>query len=473
MKKTLLLLLMSVSLLAAQMAVTDFEGVTAYLCLDMDNLENYAAPTFPAHYGPPIFNAFDNTPANNAVTNKGATLGRVLFYDKQLSINSTVACASCHLQALGFTDTAVFSIGFDGVGLTGAHSMRLGNARFYPDSVMFWDKRAANLEVQTTQPIQNSIEMGYDAAHGGFDSLIPKMNTLPYYPELFAFVYGDTVITESRIQLALAQFVRSMVSVNSKFDTGFAQVFNPQAPAANVGADFTNYTAEENRGKTLFLTPPNNGGAGCAGCHGIPTFGLVAGVRGNGLDAGETTVFKSPSLKNIGIAGPYMHDGRFATLAEVVEHYNSGVQVGPATDARLLLPPDGPGGQQPVRLNLSNSDKAALVAFLLTLTDNVLITDPKFSDPFCKTPTGVGEVASGLGLLVYPNPTVGAATIRFSNPSTTTYRLYLTDLSGRNVWQQTDNTGEVKLYTEGLSAGLYLLVIEGNGSKETRKLIIE
>ncbi len=471
MKKTTLLLLFSLSLVAAQVAVSDFEGVNEYLCLDMDNLDNYANQTLPVHYDNNVFNTFDNTPANNPITDKGATLGRVLFYDKQLSINNSVACASCHVQALGFTDTATLSLGFDGVGLTGAHSMRLGNARFYPDSVMFWDKRAANLEDQSTQPIQDEIEMGYDALHGGMGAVITKMNTLPYYPELFEFVYGDTVITEDRIQLALSQFVRSMMSVNSKFDAGFAQVFTPQ-PGGNAGADFPNFTAQENRGKTLFLNAPNNGGAGCAGCHGIPTFGLVANTGGNGLDAGETIVFKSPSLKNIGLNGPYMHDGRFATLEEVVEHYNSGVQAGPAVDPKLLGPPGG-GPPQPIQLNLTNADKAALVSFLHTLTDNVIIADNKFSDPFCKTATGLTEVVNDFQLQVYPNPVNGMAIIKYESLNAEPFNLYVTDLAGKVVWQQTDRTGETNLYTEGLSSGLYLLIIEGNGNKETKKLMVQ
>lgn len=472
MKKTALLLLFSLSLIAAQVAVSDFEGVDAYLCLDMDNLDNYANPTLPAHYNNNVFTTFDNTPANNPITDKGATLGRVLFYDKQLSINNTVACASCHIQALGFTDTATLSIGFDGVSLTSKHSMRLGNARFYPDSTMFWDKRAANLEAQSIEPIQNEVEMGYDANHGGMGAVITKMYTLPYYPELFEFVYGDTVITEARIQLALAQFVRCMVSVNSKFDAGFAQVFNPQVPNGNVGANFPNFTAQENRGKTVFLTPPGNGGAGCAGCHSIPTFGLVANTGGNGLDAGETIAFKSPSLKNIAMNGPYMHDGRFATLEEVVEHYNSGVQVGPAIDPKLLLPPGG-GPPQPVRLNLTNDDKAALVAFLNTLTDNVITSDAKFSDPFCKTPTGITEVATNFQLRVYPNPVNGMANIRYENTGAQAYNLYVTDLAGKVVWQQSNTSGEATFYTDGLANGMYILIIEGNSTKETQKLIVQ
>jgi cytochrome c peroxidase len=181
------------------------------------------------------------------------------------------------------------------------------------------------------------------------------------------------------VQKALAQFERSMVSVNSRFDTGFAQVFNPAAPGAGVGAPFPNYTPQEERGKQLFLQPPAQGGAGCAGCHTIPTFALAANSRSNGLDAGETRIFKSPSLKNIGVTGPYMHDGRFQTLEQVVDHYIGGIQNGPALDNRLKTPQG-----QPLRLNLTTADRDAIVAFMKTLTDNVLINDPKFTNPFRK-----------------------------------------------------------------------------------------
>ena len=133
-------------------------------------------------------------------------------------------------------------------------------------------------------------------------------------------------------------------------------------------------------GKQLYFTPPPQGGAGCAGCHNGTTFALAANSQNNGLDADETIIFKSPSLKNIAVTGPYMHDGRFATLEEVVEHYNSGIQMGPTLDNRLRVPT--PNGQQPLRLNLSQAEKDALVAFLKTLTDEALLGDEKFSDPF-------------------------------------------------------------------------------------------
>lgn len=351
-----------------------FPAISEYLCeLDMTALDNYANPTFPVHYDGQVFNQFDNTPNNNPVTDLGATLGRVLFFDKQLSRNNTIACASCHIQEDGFIDPDVLSTGFQG-GLTGAHSMRLGNIRFYPDEEMFWDRRATSVEDQATQPIQDAVEMGFDAANGGIAALIAKMGNIPYYAELFTLVYGDANITENRMQLAIAQYVRSMVSVNSKFDDGMAAVYTPGGNN-NINAPFPNFTPQENMGKALYL-----GAAGCNACHAAPTFGMRANRGSNGLDLGETTIFKSPSLKNIGVTGPYMHDGRFATLEEVIDFYSTDVQPGPALDNRLTVP--GPSNA-PLILNLNPTEKAALVAFLRTLDDDVLNTDPKFSSPFC------------------------------------------------------------------------------------------
>jgi cytochrome c peroxidase len=353
-----------------------FPGVQAALNLDLDRLPDYASPPWPVHYDV-VTTATDNSPATNPITDRGATLGRVLFYDRQLSLTNTVSCASCHQQGTGFTDEARFSLGFDGTGQTTAHAMRLLNARFYGPGQAFWDRRARSLEAQSTEPIQHPVEMGFDPAHGGLDALIRKMQALPYYPELFSFVYGDVAITENRIQLALAQYVRSLVSTASRFDQAYAQVFNPQLPDRGLNQAFPGFTAQENRGKQLFLQPPPQGGAGCAGCHVPPTFALAGNSRSNGLDADETRVFKSPSLKSVAVTGPYMHDGRFASLAAVVEHYVNGVQDGPALDNRLR----GPGGA-PQRLPLSETDRAALVAFMRTLTDDAVAADPKFSDPF-------------------------------------------------------------------------------------------
>jgi cytochrome c peroxidase len=221
--------------------------------------------------------------------------------------------------------------------------------------------------------------MGFVAGVGGIPALINKMNASSYYPDLFSFAFGDAVITETRIQQALGQFQRAMISSNSRWDTAYAQVFNPNANNRGLGTPLTGFTVQEDRGRQLFIAGPNNGGAGCGACHQPPTFALAANSRSNGLDAGETVIFKSPSLKNVALSKAFMHDGRFASLEEVVEHYNSGIKLGPALDGNRLAP-----NGAPLRLNLSADDKAALVSFMKTLTDTTLTSDPKFSDPFKK-----------------------------------------------------------------------------------------
>lgn len=315
----------------------------------------------------------DNTPNNNPVTEAGATLGRVLFYDVRLSANNTVSCATCHVQQNGFSDPNRFSIGFEG-GLTGRNSMGLSNARFYENGRFFWDERAASLEEQVLQPIQDAVEMGLT-----LDELETKVGSEAYYEVLFRLAFGDSEITSNRISLALAQFVRSIVSYQSRFDEGLAQVNNPNN-------DFPNFTASENRGKQLFMSNQTN----CAQCHDT-NVQVGDRARNNGLDATLTDLgmggvtgnnnqngeFKVPSLRNIALTAPYMHDGRFETLMDVVEHYNSGVQNSDNLDNRLQVQ-----GGNVRRLNLSEADKQALVDFMNTLTDETFITDDKFSNPF-------------------------------------------------------------------------------------------
>ncbi|MEZ4457544.1 MAG: cytochrome c peroxidase [Gemmatimonadales bacterium] len=340
--------------------------------LDLDHPDNYAAPSYPAHYDLRA-RAGDNTPIDNPVTDRGATLGRVLFFDKNLSLNRGVACASCHAQSAGFSDTKTLSTGFQG-GSTARHSMRLANARFYGGGEMFWDRRATDLEDQALHPVVDSVEMGFSAANGGIPALLERLRTTSYYPTLFRWAFGDSLVTEARIRSAIAQYIRSMVSTDSKFDDGLEAVgaYNGPPPVS-----LPNFTAEENQGLRLFVAPPGQGGAGCAGCHVVPTMALDPQSRSNGLDAGETTIFKAPSLKNVAVTGPYMHDGRFATLEEVIEFYDHGVRPGPALDRRLTNP-DG----SPRRLGLTPGQKAALVAYLRTLTDQGLLTDRRFATPF-------------------------------------------------------------------------------------------
>lgn len=325
-----------------------------------------AAVPLPAHLltGPGSVAGADNTPPNNPITDAGATLGRVLFHDKRLSANDTVACGSCHAQARGFADPARLSAGFQG-GQTARHAMGLTNARFYNRGRFFWDERAATLEAQVLEPIQNSVEMGMT-----LPQLTTKLAATSYYPALFAAAFGDSAITSDRISRALAQFVRSMVSFRSKYDSAFVN------GTPNFAATFT---AQEEQGRQLF-----EGRGRCAGCHGTVAQ-IAPGLRNNGLDAvtidagaGQAR-FKSPSLRNAAVRAPYMHDGRFATLLDVINHYDSGVQAHPDLDPALRNP-DG----SPRRLNLTEAEKQALLAFLGTLTDNALLTDPRFSSPFAQ-----------------------------------------------------------------------------------------
>lgn len=351
--------------------------LSPFITIDLESPPNYENVTFPAHYTAAVL-ADDNTPADNPITDAQASLGRVLFYDEGLSINRTIACASCHVQSLGFTDASVKSVGFDG-GVTGNHSMRLGNVRFYVGPEMFWDRRATSVEDQVLQPIQDPVEMGFDAAAGGLPALIERMDQTAYYPALFEWAFGSAGITEARMRQALAQFVRTLVSTSSRFDTAFEQaggmsLLDPEGAIGPV--DLPGFTDEENRGLQLFAGRPPVG-LGCQQCHLLPTMALIQDSKSIGLDIDEVIEFKSPSLKNVAVTGPYMHDGRFSSLEQVMAHYDNGMQDSPALDDRLKDP-----SGEPRQMGLDADDIAALVAFMETLTDNDLLTDDRFSDPF-------------------------------------------------------------------------------------------
>jgi cytochrome c peroxidase len=213
-------------------------------------------------------------------------------------------------------------------------------------------------------------------------ALVTKLQGLSYYPQLFQNAFGSPAIDSARVVRAIAQFVRSMVAYRSKYDTGRA-AFPPNQNPGTV--NFNNFTAQENQGKQLFF-----GIARCNLCHGTETF-TSPGAKNNGLDlvyadngVGAFTgnpvqngLFKSPSLRGIGVSGPYMHDGRFSTLAQVVEHYSSGVKAHPNLSPELRNP-----NGTPRNLNLTTTQKAALVAFLNTLTDTGIATDVKYANPF-------------------------------------------------------------------------------------------
>lgn len=367
----------------AMLVVLPSQGQEAVL--DLTQLHSYAEQVVPAYIQK------DNTPPNNRITNIGATLGRVLFYDKRLSKDGTVSCASCHQQEHGFADPDLASSGV--AGTTGRHSMRLINSRFSTERKFFWNERAPSLEFQTTQPIQDHVEMGFSGTDGDPDlnDLVERISVIELYQVLFTGVYGDPAITEARMQNAMAQFVRSIQSFDSKYDAG-------RAVAANDGVPFTNFTAEENQGKQLFLgrpgPGPGGGGAGCAACHQPPEFDIDPNSGHNGVIASlgggqDLTNTRAPSLRDAvnakGLAhGGFMHNGSLPSLLAVINHYNEIPAVTQGLDPRLTIPGGPPGGPppQPQRLNLSDAQKNALVAFLETLTGTSVYSDPKWSSPF-------------------------------------------------------------------------------------------
>ena len=288
----------------------------------------------------------DNTPANNQLTNDGATLGRVLFYDKHLSKNNTISCGSCHKPAGSFTDNLQFSKGFEG-GFTTRNSMPLLNVRFYKSGKMFWDERSLTLEDQVLQPIQNHVEMGLTISE-----LVSKVAALSYYPALFQKAFGSTQIDSVRISKALAQFVRSIIPYQSKYDL--------------VKQNLAVFTAAEQTGEQLFLNatpPPPAPQATCAGCHAAPLFITSEPVAPFGLldpaDAGinNTGNFKIGSLRNIALTAPYFHNGSVASLQALLTSNIPAHRVAP-------------------------QDVQNILAFLQTLTDQVTVSEARFSDPF-------------------------------------------------------------------------------------------
>ncbi len=287
----------------------------------------------------------DNSPLNNRVTNDGATLGRVLFYETALSENDAISCASCHKQEFAFADNVAKSQGVNGQTLM--NSMHLVNVR-HAKPALFWDFRAENLETQTLMPIQDHIEMNLT-----LEEAVAKLNSKPYYPELFLKAFGSTHITTDRISKALAQFVRSLNSYNSPFDRRV-----PRTVQEQLGFDkFVEGTAD----------PSNPDAASCSECHssiqqmefdhqGLPNLAFPLGANGRGFE--DTPQLKKvANIRNVALTAPYGHDGRYATLDELLQHHGNDV---------------------------SEEDRVHLIAFLKTLTDGSFISDKKYSNPFRK-----------------------------------------------------------------------------------------
>ncbi len=305
-------------------------------------------------------------PANNPLTEEGVALGKKLFFDPILSANNTISCASCHNPQASFTDDLQFSRGIDDA-LGSRNSMPLFNLAWHYDERFFWDGSATSLEDQAFEPVTNPNEMGSTWANA-----VSALKQSQEYPELFRRAFGTDGIDSVRVAMAIAQFERTLISDNSRFDR-------------SLRGEIT-LTEEESRGVAVFMMETKGD---CFHCHGNPNNPLWTDniFRNNGLDEtfedlglgaitgdpGDNGKFKTPSLRNLAYTAPYMHDGRFATLDEVINHYSEGLRNSPTIDP--LMKKVIEGGVQ-----LSDQDKADLKAFLLSLSDPDFIQNPDFQN---------------------------------------------------------------------------------------------
>ncbi len=336
---------------------------------------------FPNYYGRPG-NQFDSDLA---------TLGRVLFYDVNLSKDRSVSCASCHKQELAFADDVPFSKGIENRE-TSRNSLALGsvfNFREYygPSRVpFFWDNRVETVEEQSEQTLANENEMGME-----MHTVVARVKEFSYYGPLFKQAFGSAEVNSEKVLAAVSEFVNTIGSYNSLYDQALDDLY------AEKGFSYTQYleqdlaklNAQENAGKNIYLS-------NCASCHGningLP--GQVAANNGLDMDyldkgigdlnndASQIGMFKVPTLRNIELTGPYMHDGRFATLEEVVEHYSNGIQDHPNLNNELKVYSYDTYDYEPVKMNFSNTDKENLLAFLRTFTDEGMLSKQIYADPF-------------------------------------------------------------------------------------------
>lgn len=318
-------------------------------------------PNIPS-YIKTIKNGFPE-PLNNLTTYEGIELGRKLFYDTRLSGNNSISCANCHQQQFAFGDNKKSSVGINSM-LTQKNSPTIINSAW--DNQFFWDGRRTTLELQAHDPITNPNEM-----NGNWNTIIERLQNDAYYPYLFYSAFGKGIIDSQLIVNAIAQFERSIISFNSKYDRYYES------------KDSSILTASELRGLDLYLRK-----ATCNACHTLPlgrinyfaNIGLEKGIIDSGLyhtthlieDIGK---IKTPSIRNSSFSAPYMHNGKFNTMREVINFYNNDIVASSRNIDNHLKPLFDHKG------SLSNQDIDDLLAFIKTLDDNSYITNPAFSYP--------------------------------------------------------------------------------------------
>ena len=334
---------------------------------------------------PEYFSRNIRLPNDNPLTEQGVELGRMLFYDTRLSSDNSVSCASCHRQSTAFSDPNRFSRGVQG--RTGTrNSMSLANLMWV--NRLFWDGRVASIEEQALHPLRDPNEMNLPP-----EQAAAKLQGIPEYPPRFRQVFGTEQIRPEHIAKALAQFQRTLISADSRYDRYLRGEYRP--------------TSLELQGIQLFFTHPipeiGLRGGNCGDCHIGPLVqgdqSAFRGFHNNGLDTDANLApglqavtnnpndrgkFRAVSLRNIALTAPYMHDGRFRTLEEVLEHYDQHVQMSRTLDPLIIEASNEIrfDNDAPVKLHLTEQEKRAILAFLNMLTDSTFIQDRRFSNPF-------------------------------------------------------------------------------------------
>ncbi len=426
---------------------------------------SYSDIEFPQHiFDDNISTGYDGHPTDTTildfVDDNISTLGRVLFYDEKLSALENLSCASCHSQEFSFAENKQFSQGISS--LTTRNSMALNDLSWEGKMGFFWDMEFSELEDMLDIPFKDENEIGAE-----IEEVLIKMNATEYYPELFEKAYGDAMINEERIIEALANFIGSMVTFNSKFDK-------------EADNSFAGFTENELAGQQLFTM-------NCTVCHSsVNLFGPDATTEdmlegfphffNNGLEAvssdlgagdwfpGGNGLFKITSLRNIELTGPYMHNGSLETLSDVIDFYSEDVQENDWP--QFFIPPGGFG--------FNNTEKEQLLAFLHTLTDESFKTNPKWSDPFVPF-TVVNNVIEEdlIDLKVFPNPMASSTTITLQDNDNSGAKIIILDQMGKQVFTDSFEGSTYNFNNYILPSGIYNVIVQNDKGKNTLQLVVQ
>lgn len=390
-----------------------------------------------------------------------ATLGRVLFYDEKLSALENISCGSCHRQELSFAENKALSEGISS--LTRRNSLHLNDLAWTNNEGFFWDLSESDLQEMIVLPLTDDNEIG-----ANMSDIQIKLSETDYYPTLFSNAYGSALINQERITEALTHFISSMNTFNSKFDKEASNNFN-------------DFTESELRGLELF-------GEACTTCHsqgalgsnlGFPTaeteelvllfpFFFNNGLPIDPIDrgvgewmSGFNDLFKPPSLRNIELTAPYMHDGSLLDLDEVIDHYSEGVEENEWSG--FFIPSGGFG--------FSEEDKADLKAFLLTLTDDTFAKEEKWSDPFLKT-TNTFEIEIK-DVFIKPNPMSQSALVEFQNDKGNFASMNIYSTNGQLITHENTIGSSFEIEKGAFNTGMYYIELIIGDQRASMKLIVE